>query len=531
MGKNLHNDDFEDFFKKHLEGFDGEPADDMWERIEPVIPPKPGIAWSAYAMPSALILTLGLLVFVGLKMFEYKKTSEDLTEKLEQSSPDIKNGIKAIETIENKSLDDESNLNSDNLNRTKPTNQTTTKISTLNIDNVESSTTKTNELYTKNTITKTPNNVIQNTNQSQGNNTTLTTKTNYEQTINKSQIIENPILPTLPKINESVIETNEETSSNANNKPIAKVDKTFDWKLLAMKPSSIMTKNNWQLNNTVFIEEEFIEEKLTNRNSVTLFIAPTIIKNNIRPPAPPKGNNPPPPPPNNPRPRPIPTEKVKLGQAIGVKYGYDLTDKLTLNIGGMYANASYDFNTRHYLPYNKDTEEDISTDKAGNTVDYSGSSTYGEYSIDVDVTRLKDNDVTQDEEIDIKIDATAKIHSIIVPTYLTYELFEVNGFSLGLKGGMSYNNVIHNDLKINDFKIEKQGFEVEDVRLKKQPKPSKNGTINTLSGVVLAYNIQDKWSFVVEPTWSSAISDNHKADFGRTKSNIFNVDIGLKYNF
>ena len=43
----------------------------------------------------------------------------------------------------------------------------------------------------------------------------------------------------------------------------------------------------------------------------------------------------------------------------------------------------------------------------------------------------------------------------------------------------------------------KQGFEVQDIRLKKRPKPSKNGAINTLSGVVLAYDFQDNWSFIV----------------------------------
>ena len=103
--------------------------------------------------------------------------------------------------------------------------------------------------------------------------------------------------------------------------------------------------------------------------------------------------------------------------------------------------------------------------------------------------------------------------------------------SVGIKAGVSYNNVIANDLKVNSFEIEEQGFEVDDFRLKKRPRPSKNGAINSISGLVLAYEFKDNWSLMVEPTRTSAVSDNHKSDFGRTKSNLFNMEIGLKYRF
>ncbi|MFK7946238.1 MAG: hypothetical protein AB8G11_01520 [Saprospiraceae bacterium] len=529
MGKNLHNDDFEDFFKKHLEGFNGEPADDMWERIEPVIPPKPGVTWSAYVLPSALILSLGLLLLVGIKMFEYKKISENLTEQLEQSNREVqslnndtiiqnKESLSPNTTLNNSNQDNsnQENLNSDNNNIDNNTGNLNS-IANQNDVTVFSKKKTTSSKINQQDFINTINNITFNS---------TNTNQNYEQTIGKEQVskIKKTILTT-PEIGKEIQKNNEETTSIID-KPVA--TSIVDWNELMMKPSSILFQNNWQLNKAVTVNKPLFEEVLANRNSITLFVTPTILKNNIRPPRPPKGNNPPPPH-NNPP--PIPTEKVKIGQAFGVKYGYNLTNKLSLNIGGMYANASYDFNTRHFLPYNKDTEQDISTDKVSNNVDYSGSSTYGEYSIGADITRLKDNSVTQDEEIDIKIDATAKIHSIVIPVYLTYELFETNGFSVGLKGGLSYNNVIKNDLKINDFKIEKQGFEVRNFELKNPPKPSKNGAINMLSGVVLAYAFKDNWSVMIEPTWSSALSDNHKADFGRTKSNMFNVDIGLKYNF
>lgn len=524
MGKDLHNDDFEDFFKKHLEGFDGEPADDMWDRIEPVIPPKPGIAWSVYALPSALILSLALLIFVGYKMLEYKKTSEDLTEQLEESNRAVQSlNEDAIVLQKEENVASDSNFNSDtNLNSNHSNDEKPNTLTDNNTDDWNRMTKEDAAIIFKNKKQKTPKYNQQYFTNNKTVNRTKTTQ-NYEQTVGQetTPTIKKTI-PTIQEISKEIQKNKSETTPTVN-QPIAT---TADWKELAMKTPSLPHQNNWVLNKAVTVEKPLLEKVLTNKNSITLFVAPTILKNNIRPPQPPIGNNPPPP-----NPRPIPTEKVKLGQAFGVKYGYCLTDKLSFNIGGIYANASYRFNTRHFLPYNKDTEQDISTDKAGNTIDYSGSSTYGEYSVGVDVTRLKDNGVTQDENIDIKVEATAKIHSVIVPAYLTYELLETNGFSVGLKGGVSYNNVIANDLQVNSFEVDKEGFEVKDFRLKDRPTPSKNGAINTLSGVVLAYEFQDNWSIMVEPTWTSALSDNHKSDFGRTKSNMFNMEIGVKYSF
>lgn len=522
MGKDLHNDDFEDFFKKHLENFDDDPADYMWEHIEAAIPPKPGFAWSAYALPAALILSLTLLIFVGFKMFEYKKTSEDLTEKLEQSNRDV--SFFSDTSTENNNVLISKDAEIDKVVKEKAINEAIIMKSETETDDklLKKNTNRSASEINKITKNKTFSNSLLET----AKRAKVTTKTNDNNSNNA--IDTNPLLiPISPNIGKEQTKSNIEVLQNSN-KPIAAIEDKVEWNLLAMKSSSVLSTDNWQLNNGLQLNNSLKAEKKEDRNSITLFVTPTILKNNIRPPKPSSGNNPLPPPSH---PRPVPTENIKLGQAIGVKYGYDLTDKLSLNIGGMYANTSYNFSTRHFLPYNKNTEQDISTDKAGNTIDYSGSSTYGEYSVDADITRLRDNGVVQNEEININIDATAQIHSVIVPIYMTYKILERNDFSIGIKGGLSYNNVIQNSLEINDFNIEKPGFEVEEVRLNRRPEPSKNGTINTLSGVVLAYDFQDNWSFMVEPTWISALSDNHKADFGRTKSNMLNVDIGLKYSF
>lgn len=515
MGKKLHNDDFENFFKNHLENFDGEPSDDMWSRIEPVIPEKSRSTWPSFLLPFALLFCSLLLIIVGNRMFEYKKNSEDLMEKLEQSNRDVQDLNERL-TLQNEAL--------------------------LSTDAASITVSKANENIEKEQNTAAANSSFGNSsiNFSQEKNTTTTSHKSQINPVNTANFLsEQPIIidsvqqledadktvPSSPmkQIDLYNLESNTKPTLKKTG-PMAIID---DLHLLDMKHSTVHFQNNWELTSPILLEQPLPKDKSLPKNSIAFFVAPSILKNNIQPARPSIGG---PPPPLN-HPHPIPTEKVRLGRAIGVKYGIDISDKLTLNLAGMYARSMYGFSTRQLLRYRQDTETDISGNRAINTIDYLGESTYGEFGIDAEITRMKDNGIAQNDDINIKIDATANIHSIAVPVYLSYKIFEVEGLSIGLKAGLSYNNLIKNDLKINDFEIEQQGFEVQNTTLKARPVPSKKGGISTLTGVTLAYEFQENYALTIEPTWTSAISDNHQADFGRTKSSLFNIDVGLRYAF
>lgn len=258
--------------------------------------------------------------------------------------------------------------------------------------------------------------------------------------------------------------------------------------------------------------------------SITLFAAPIAIKNNVRPPM--NGVNPPP---NFPEPQS--KESIRLGKSIGLKASADLTKKLSLNVGGIYTSSSYDFNTKHRLKYNKNSEENLTMDKVSNNIDYSGSSTYGEYNIGLDITRSTNTNINQGENVEVELNATVDVNYVAVPVYLTYKLLDKNKFSAGLKGGVSYNKMMSNDLVVRDFKINKEGIEVKGFETRKPPKPTQKSTLNYISGIVLEYELANNWSLNVEPTWSAALSDNHRDSFGRTKSNTFSLDVGVKYRF
>lgn len=547
MGKDLHNDNFEDFIKKNLEGFDDEPSDAMWDRIAPVIPPKPSTNWSAYVLPTVLVLSLALVTFFGVKMYEYKSTSEILTEelkhtnhkidaltdKVEHFSNDKENGTIAENSTtvpqidenviikENKKIKtkhkrgEELNVSSNILNqntttqtqKSKPSPSSTNPLKDRKGQNIANrsqvnngSNIPTNSVGNRiNTASNTPvSNILENENNDK-----------------KQQALESGLNN---KLNNPIKKAVENTIINNGITPL----KT-DLELLAtlnIKPYFPTISPNI----TGIEMEEDKKSGFFKTSSITFFVAPTIIKNNIRP----ERNSGLPPPPNT---TPKPEETIRLGKSIGVKFNTGLSERLSLTVGGVYSKSSFDFKTKHKLRYNKDNEENLSTDKMSNNIDYSGSSTYGEYSVGLDVTRLTNSTINQNEEIEVELDATVDVELMTIPIYLTYKIVNQDKFSIGLKGGMSYNKIIGNDLVINDFKINRDGIEVKEFGTQTAPKPTQNMSFNVVSGVVLDYALTDNWGLSLEPTWSSALSDNNRGALGRTKSSIFSLEAGVKYTF
>jgi hypothetical protein len=144
---------------------------------------------------------------------------------------------------------------------------------------------------------------------------------------------------------------------------------------------------------------------------------------------------------------------------------------------------------------------------------------------------LRNSAINQNEEIDIEVDATANVKSISIPIYAIYNILNQNKLSVGLKGGMGYNRLIINRLDITDFKINREGIEINDIRLSDSPKATQRNSFNAITGIVLDYQLVNNWSISVEPTWSAALSDNNRGRLGRTKSNTFGLEVGLKYSF
>ncbi len=500
MGKDLHEDSFENFIKKNLENFDENPTDIMWDRILPVIPPKPSASWKRYALPFALLISIGLVIVLGLKLKEYKENSERLTVQLK-----VFNESKKL----NSSQSFETNSNSDkNENKSKALDSNTEALSLkLPFENLKRDhllkINRENASVLGNTSNNgnTPNDGIEQ-------NIEQTTVTNTVSMIEKTAFTPFRIDDFIP------LNTEQNTTENKVSKPT----------LMEIKPLALL-----QLT-PIFAEIFPIYKKENSNNtpdfnrskkqSIALFFAPTVLTNHIRPPK--MGHNP-----NV----PMPNEHIRLGKSIGVKWNTSLNSKWSLTVGSTYVNSLYDFKTKHYFSYEKGTEQSLGTDKVSNTAEYTGSSTYGEYSVGLDLTRSTNSAINQGESVDVELDATVNVNFITLPIYLNYNLLEINRLSLDIKGGLSFNKIIRNNMVVNDFRINREGIDLENFELKTKPKPTQNENYNYISGLAINYNIVENWSICIEPTWAASLSDNHRGLLGKTKAGTFSLEVGAKYGF
>jgi hypothetical protein len=114
------NDNLEQFFQKSLEDFSAEPSNDMWARIEPIIPPKPPIfgTWLGTAKWFVGLFIVGSLSFGIYQFLESQKEIKMLSGIIEKQQ-------ETIEDLSARINDERTNevvLNSTNLEKNESNN-------------------------------------------------------------------------------------------------------------------------------------------------------------------------------------------------------------------------------------------------------------------------------------------------------------------------------------------------------------------------------------------------------------------------
>ena len=104
MNKNLHDDQFEEFFRNKLNEFDDSPTSDMWDRIDGVIPPKPKPAIVKYFTPISIAASFLLVVGLWAAVAQYRTQNEALSKKLEKAEQKIETLTNKVEEEKNKEI-------------------------------------------------------------------------------------------------------------------------------------------------------------------------------------------------------------------------------------------------------------------------------------------------------------------------------------------------------------------------------------------------------------------------------------------
>lgn len=163
------NDNLEKFFRKSLEDFSAEPSNDMWDRIAPVIPPKPPV-WVAWASASKWLggllvlstLAIGIYYFMDSQrqvevLREMVTSQAEVIEQLEAKMLEKGEEVKGENVSMDKSSDEEiaSNSSVNQVERNKEFRSNKTIITTQHA--IENTTQKNSDLlYTEKSIIEAP---------------------------------------------------------------------------------------------------------------------------------------------------------------------------------------------------------------------------------------------------------------------------------------------------------------------------------------------------------------------------------------
>ena len=518
MENNIHDDSFEKFIRDSVNRFDDEPSSDMWSRIKPVIPPKPVTIpfWKRYWQPTFLVLGCLLIGSIGVLLYHQQVESKHLKKVLDKTSNQLEVLTDKVESLEQKKVETAVNI----------TQEKTANLTTHSIKKIESDIVINNKFDSK-------------LKKGKPYNRTSSKPTYQQKRIIKTNAIFDKKLKTIQFLNptDSVKILNKTDNSNTAI-PIAQQTTTDETRInksaLFKKPKNQTTigfltnlnmklpTSNQMLNFSKPRDIITVPPK-NSQFSVGIYTQPIWVKNDIKlinsslntPPFPFNHRN----------------ERSKIGQGLGLELGYALNDKWTIYSGVAFNQSINRFNLNNTIQYSTQTEEAVNTEFNKNTVEYTAKTPYGDVAGEIDLLRNNATTVTDDEAIAIQANATHKISAVQIPITAQYSLINNKRWRIGIKGGVSAYFLVNNDFKISDLNIERAGFETNQTRFNRLPRPNQSMAIQLQTGLSLGYKLSDDWMLTLEPTLSRNITNNHKGNFTRTRLSFASAQMGVEYAF
>jgi hypothetical protein len=547
LKENLQDDNFEEFMRNKLNEFDGEPNDNMWDRVESVIPPAPKPMLFRIIKPSVIAASMVLAVAAYAMIYQYNSTQnlnqqiieannkiQQLENKIDKNSNEETaqleefNQVEVVEqTIDNDDIQSEGDI----INQNGASNLNTNRTADKNKSDVVSNSTKS---Y------KQPSSIINNKNKASIVNDNIMNKNNGSQKqLNSNKLDKTPIA------NDIIINKNNGTQKQLNSNKLDKTPIAND--IIINKNNGVQPKDKLQTSNeAIALSEPFLLDRIrnsqiTNPNNFiideqkTALIKPTFKPSLIvggfihsfqtkpdfkeRPGTPPPGGN------------PFRDHRVKpaTGLAIGAKVGVQLNKNWSIHSGLAYQQEKIEMKLVDRNEYNNDREKDIGNNQEGYQTDYKTQSPFGEISIDGQFTKDKDDNI-ENKPFNIEIDGTHELTSLNIPLYVQVQ-DQKGRFVYGLKTGIYGRNVINNSFEATSITSSISELKSSEVTVTEQPKVSNKWTVDFLGGVILGYKPNQNLMVSVEPTALMSLRNQHESQYGGTKMKTFGSQLAVQYIF
>lgn len=541
MKEHLQDDNFEEFLRNKLNEFDDEPSDNMWDRVEGVIPPAPKPMLFRIMKPSAIAASVVLAIAVIAAVYHYT-TKQNLNEQLIEATDKIKELENKIERetaheetaqleevqnnekqIEENALQQENNL----INQNKSSNVGTTsnnKTTNKNSNKSNSSTNYSNQLKhnqnnKNNKLSNNPSNVIDNSKERPIANDKKNKQPQKQ--LNKNELDKTPIA------NDN--KTTEPFDKNINNKtqnPFIEPNK--EDAIVFGEPFLLDRKRNNAIDNYAYfimVEPSSLKKGQSIVSPPQLIVGGFVNSFQTRPEF--KERSGPPAPGGN----PFNKHRVKpaTGLAIGATVGLQFNQNWSIHSGLAYQQEKVKMRLIDNLDYQKDRETDIGNNRQSYRANYITHSPFGEVSVSGAFTKDKDDNI-EDKPFDIEIDGTHQLKSFNIPLYLQAQN-KIGRFVYGVKGGVNVRNTFMNAFEATEITSSISELKASEIVIVEQPEISNKWTADFLYGAVLAYQHNKDVVFSLEPTSLMSIGEKHKSPYGNTRLKSFGVQFGAKYIF
>ncbi|MGB0985421.1 MAG: hypothetical protein ACPG19_15325 [Saprospiraceae bacterium] len=501
MKGNLHEDNFEDFIKNKINEFDGTPSNDMWDRIEGVIPPKPTVSIVKYLRPIAAAATMTLVaIAMWWVISDFKNENAILSEELKEATNKIEklsNELEELKPIAEQKVNQQEKGNDNILETTSKT-----------VVNTTSSIVK-NDL---------PPNKINNTKQKKEKSPKVFSAFSEKENIQKN----NDKVKVFAENNQTEIPN--EAISNSTTKPLSEKIKnnlsTSDIYYIEDKPITVLafstSLNEGKMVKPLKEKAEKQRRKAKGNWSAGVTVRPFQNKNFIKSP------------PGHPK---KPIERQVIGLAIGGQVAYQFNKNWSLSFGVAHQKESTEIQIPNRIYYDKGNEIPFDSEFNICNHSYSANSPYGDLNINVDLFRDRNKNINDGAPLNLDLVGMHERRSLNLPISVQYQR-SIKKIKLGGRLGVATLFTLENEFTATQVNVGEEGVVAQGVTLSQPSNFNKKVNFDGIVGLTAAYSINKDWTLSVEPTAYISLKNKFRSPKGSSiQTAASGVQLGLSYQF
>lgn len=216
--------------------------------------------------------------------------------------------------------------------------------------------------------------------------------------------------------------------------------------------------------------------------------------------------------------------------AGGLKLGYQLSERWALEIGAHYSRTSVRSSHRQVLNYDRQRERRNASGGYDSEYQMRLSTSFGEVETDVALSRAASTTIPLNTPTLILFDLEQEFSYLRIPVIASYRMGQ-GRLKMALRAGLGANFLVDKELTVNQVRSNRTGLKHRRTDITDKFKGLDNMSFDALFGVGLDYALTPHFSLILEPTFIQSLQATYQLDRSRTYPYIISLNIGGQYYF